>query len=775
LRHPRAWRPHPPWQVALLLCACAFPSLAAAQSPPQVGVDAPASAIIPPKPLGSVEVRYPEGAAGDCVVLLHLLVTAEGHVGDAVAMSGDEPFATVAREAALSWRFEPALRDGKPVAARIRFEVRFVQPAPVVDPEPAPVPDTPPVPTAPTAAPSAAAPASPPPRLPVTVFVHGEKPPPAVRSFTRAEVRQLPGAFGDPFRALEALPGVTPMISGIPFFFVRGAPPGNVGYYLDGIRVPLLYHVALGPSVIHPAIVSRVDLHAGGYPAQFGRFTGGIVAAETTEPALALRGEASVRLTDAGLLVEDAWSQGQTTASVGGRYSYTAAALSLLSPEVVLSYWDYQLRAARRLTDKDSVGVFAFGAYDFLGEKQQGETDTILGTEFHRLDLRYDHRPSDDEHLRVAVLLGVDRTRGDEDGVYLRDQLAGARLEWKRRQQDDLWLRAGADVTIDVYDVVPPSGDDDDPEDDDREQFRDLFPTRTDAAFGAYISAAIAAAPRVTVTPGVRADLYHSDGATAVGVDPRLSAEFELSDTLRWEHALGIVHQPPAFAIPVPGFQVGGLQGGLQRAAQWSSGVHADLPQDVTASVTVFQNAFFEMTDAIGLARASGGNFGDNLQQRSLGRSVGLEVYLRRRLTHRLGGFLSYTLSRSTRSVGRVSAPSSFDRTHVLHVAAAYDLGRQWRAGTRFTYYSGFPAELTDEAWLAGREAGRSPGFYRVDGRVEKRWRINEAGAWWGLVFEVLNATLQKEVVDYECDVSSCEAREIGPVTIPSVGAEAAF
>ncbi|PKN32061.1 MAG: energy transducer TonB, partial [Deltaproteobacteria bacterium HGW-Deltaproteobacteria-20] len=437
--------------------------------------------------------------------------------------------------------------------------------------EPAPGPDTPAVPTAPTAASAAA----PPPRLPVTVFVHGEKPPPAVRSFTRAEVRQLPGAFGDPFRALEALPGVTPMVSGIPFFFVRGAPPGNVGYYLDGIRVPLLYHVALGPSVIHPAIVSRVDLHAGGYPAQFGRFTGGIVAAETTEPALALRGEASVRLTDAGLLVEDAWSQGQTTASVGGRYSYTAAALSLLSPEVVLSYWDYQLRAARRLTDKDSVGVFAFGAYDFLGEKQQGETDTILGTEFHRLDLRYDHRPSDDEHLRVAVLLGVDRTRGDDDGVYLRDQLAGARLEWKRRQRDDLWLRAGADVTIDVYDVVPPSRDDDDPEDDEREQFRDLFPTRTDAAFGAYISAAIAAAPRVTVTPGVRADLYHSDGATAVGVDPRLSAEFELSDTLRWEHALGIVHQPPAFAIPVPGFQVGGLQGGLQRAAQWSSGVHA--------------------------------------------------------------------------------------------------------------------------------------------------------------------------------------------------------
>ena len=61
------------------------------------------------------------------------------------------------------------------------------------------------------------------------------------------EVRQVPGAFGDAFRVMEALPGVTPLVSGLPFFFVRGAPPGNNGYYIDGIRVPLLYHVGAGP------------------------------------------------------------------------------------------------------------------------------------------------------------------------------------------------------------------------------------------------------------------------------------------------------------------------------------------------------------------------------------------------------------------------------------------------------------------------------------------------------------------------------------------------
>ena len=78
---------------------------------------------------------------------------------------------------------------------------------------------------------------------------------------------------------------------------------------------------------------------------------------------------------------------------------------------------------------------------------------------------------------------------------------------------------------------------------------------------------------------------------------------------------------------------------------------------------------------------------------RSLGSSVGLELFVRRPLTRRLGGFVSYTLSRSMRSIGAESFPARFDRTHVFNLALGYDLGRNWRAGTRFVVYTGFPAE----------------------------------------------------------------------------------
>ena len=68
----------------------------------------------------------------------------------------------------------------------------------------------------------------------------------------REEAREIPGAFGDPARFVEAMPGVVPTTSGLQAFYIRGAPPETTGYFIDGVPVPVLYHIGFGPSVIHP-------------------------------------------------------------------------------------------------------------------------------------------------------------------------------------------------------------------------------------------------------------------------------------------------------------------------------------------------------------------------------------------------------------------------------------------------------------------------------------------------------------------------------------------
>ena len=105
-----------------------------------------------------------------------------------------------------------------------------------------------------------------------------------------------------------------------------------------------------------------------------------------------------------------------------------------------------------------------------------------------------------------------------------------------------------------------------------------------------------------------------------------------------------------------------------------------DLPEAITATATVFDNLYFNMNDALG---SSAGDIGDNLlsNQRALGHAVGFEVFIKRNLTKRLGGFLTYTLSRSTRMLDGCTFPDAFDRTHVANAALAYNLGPELASG----------------------------------------------------------------------------------------------
>jgi hypothetical protein len=193
-----------------------------------------------------------------------------------------------------------------------------------------------------------------------------------------------------------------------------------------------------------------------------------------------------------------------------------------------------------------------------------------------------------------------------------------------------------------------------------------------------------------------------------------------------------------------------------------------DRPPPGKLTLTVFDNVFQNMSDTLGVSQ---GNVIDNSlkEQRSLGSAVGGEVYIKRKLTKRFGGYISYTISRSARSVDREHFLSAFDRTHVANVAVAFDLGKLWRAGTRFTIYTGTPVIAPGGNGLIppprSLSPDRDPLFYRLDLRLEKRWNLTKT-TWLSFVAEVLNTTLNTEVL---------QGQTIGPVTIPSVGVEGAF
>src|SRR5205823_4009400 len=107
--------------------ACVVAALAIAFAPRASQADEAraAEAAIPPRPIDTPDVPYPEHGKGDAVVILRLTVDGEGKVTRAKAASGAEPFASAAEAAAMGWRFVPARRGERAVASIVSLEIVF--------------------------------------------------------------------------------------------------------------------------------------------------------------------------------------------------------------------------------------------------------------------------------------------------------------------------------------------------------------------------------------------------------------------------------------------------------------------------------------------------------------------------------------------------------------------------------------------------------------------------------------------------------------------------
>ena len=393
-------------------------------------------------------------------MVLELVVGTDGGVRSAVVLEGEEPFAELARTAALGWRFAPATRDGTAVSAKIRIRVELRR-----RPRNEPPPVEANAPDASSTAPPAGSPsdagapvdAAKPPAEEIAedVVVRGARPLAPHVQLLAAEVREIPGAFGDPFRALEAMPGVVPIVSGLPYFFIRGAPPGDTGYFIDGIPVPGLFHFGVGEAVFSPGLVERVGLYPGAYPARFGRLRGGILSGDAVPPADKLHGEVTVRLLDTGALVEAPFANGHGDALVSGRYGYPGLLLSVADPNVGLQYWDYQARAGYRFDDGSRIALFGFGSFDSVSGRENGNSgplQQVLGIAFDRVSARYTRPTRYAGELRVEVTVGRDQTEvGSSPAMTLYSQTYSLSGTWTFHPNDANRVRIGADMVFEPY------------------------------------------------------------------------------------------------------------------------------------------------------------------------------------------------------------------------------------------------------------------------------------------------------------------------------------
>ncbi len=566
------------------------------------------------------------------------------------------------------------------------------------------------------------------------------------RTITIEEIRRVPGTFGDPLKVIQTLPGAARTPFGTGFLIIRGADPEDSGVYIDGIRVPIIYHLTGTTSVLSPELIEAVDYLPGGYGVQYGRTMGGTVDVRTrTEFSETPKIVWGTDILDSQIYFEGQLGKNkQHGLAVGARRSYIDVFLPLVTANTGFTlkprYWDYQVKYMPDLPSKQRLSFFLYGFDDVLevgtpddvaqGADQDTQGDLSVQYSSHRLLMNYRDEVSDDLTVDLTPSFGIDGFSsglGAEFGLGSTQYLSQMRGQLTYELSPEVDVVPGIDLLAASYRFEFNSAVQ-------FEAIDDPLAEREPVGFdgrGLYVSPDIflkapirpleGGSDRWLITPGLRynATMIRSQGEvageeplpwfTTVSMDPRILTRYAITDEVLWvKAATGLNHQPPQ---PQESIGIGGQSTtGYERAWSTSMGIE----HRVSPAIHWDLDLFYRKMSQLVIFNEAWTGFGDSpFLNGGDGRAYGMEVIARHDPTGRFFGWVSYTLSRASRrdsetcaGVDVPDAPSNndlvgvgpcwflfdFDQTHIFSAQAGYDLPRDFGVSAQIQYVTGNPA-----------------------------------------------------------------------------------
>lgn len=591
---------------------------------------------------------------------------------------------------------------------------------------------------------------------------------PATRmSFRGAETSNTPGTAGDATRVVAAQPGVMRSPFGVGFFAVRGTSFENTGLLVEGFPVPVLYHFAAGPSVLPTRLISSLDFYPGGYPAQFGRYSGGIVSVEVAAPEVDRRTiDAEVSIFGASAAVTAPLAGNRGTASVGVRRSYYDLLLPIVFPSVTLNFGDAQAVVDWKLSDRTRAQLIVMGStdvYDRSDQRRAAGASTLnrdgIQVHFFRVIAKIEHRYTGGFALSFSGMVGADDIRfasADTGRPDTNIRYGGATVGERASIRVPLgaqWsLGAGIDTLATLFrssvtfpellgaSITPT------PQANRYATYAEADVTQWDVTPWAEVSGRVGI---LDASVGARASYLHSGGKNYWLFDPRAVFRLALDRRTTLVLSSGLFNQPAPFFALVPLLGNGAL--GPQTSWQSSVGVESRLDEGYDLRATFFATRLWNLprpTNQL-IEERDGRVSRILLTDNGEGFASGVELYVRRRLARGVFGWLSATWSRAERWLpGGAPYPFSLDQAFVLNAAASWEINSRWRVGARFSLSTGTPTNRVYDASFDSdastfrpnysAEGERLPLFHQLDLRLDYRFR--SLGADMNFYVDVLNA-----------------------------------
>jgi TonB family protein len=624
---------------------------------------------------------------------------------------------------------------------------------------------------------------------------------------TRVEAesaRRVAGTQGDVLKIVENMPGVARAAAGSGDVVVWGAAPEDTRVYVDGVRVPALYHYGGLRSVVHTDLVQSVELVPGAYAAPYGRGLGGLVTVDTRDPDdERLRESLQLDLLDASAAVQG--SVGERVRVAGAvRRSHLHDVLSGgISEDVeeffpIPRYYDASARVRYEPSNAEWIELGGLLSNDSV-TRRIGEDDPQTRRSetreigFDRLFVRYRSEPGDGSRVTIVPWLGRDRAslRGAFGTTPVEQEvdstLYGLRAAWSGPLLAGVTLNAGLDIEVLRAEASREGSVSAPPREGDARVFGQ--PPADQVNADDWTATAGSAAPyaeldvalfdeRWHLVPGLRLEPFFSgvnrrrpaeSSAADVGafsadlsVQPRLSTRLAVSPELTVKAAYGRYRQPPraedlssVFGNPLLGT---------------SDATHYLVGGELTPFGTLGVEAtlFYSSSEHLPVRNPlPSPRVAETLLGLGEGRSYGAQLLVRRNLGDGWFGWLAYTLQKSERkdAPGAGWRPFDFDQTHVLTALLSYELGAGFDLGARVRVASGYPRTPVIgtyfdarrdqfEPILGDKNSIRIPTFWQGDIRASKRWEF--AGSRLEAYLDVQNVTNHQnaEEIVYAADYS---------------------
>ncbi len=611
-----------------------------------------------------------------------------------------------------------------------------------------------------------------------------------------AVVDKVPGAMGDAMAVVQNFAGVSRVQAGSGKLVVRGSAPHDTQVFVDGTRVPVMYHFMGLRSVLPVGMIDNLEFYPGNFSPAYGRGIGGVVdvGIKKLDPPR-FGGTFDINLLDAGLYLE-APLTGKLYVAASARRSYVDAVLGAIIPKdapiTALSlprYYDYQFLANYRPSPAHDFRLFFFGSDDSFAALLRNPTNvgteissnqTSLASNFNRALLSYRYVPNDrfDNNLRLSY--GRDKINATLfqfyenatiDTLTLRDTV---HMQWSKR----LALSAGIDLmNVRISGSASGPAPTRDGQEEGSVDFGEVQTTKMsgDNTFlpGAFVELELRPTPKLLILPGMRLDYFSDTGQFTTA--PRLTVRYDLRPTLTLKGGVGLFHQAPAFDQINRDFGNPDLK--TERALHYSAGVEWRPVQSLTLDVTGFYKDLDHMVSPTKATVERDGIISPlRYDNGGAGRVYGGE-FVARYQTPKFNAWLAYTLSRSER---RDSGRTDYrlfnqDQTHILTAFATYEFWHNWEFGARFRLISGNPTTpVVGSVYNAAADryyptfgsqySSRMPAFAQLDLRLDKKWVFKN----WMLstyvdVQNVLNRA-NPEAMQYNHDFSKKQVRQGLPV-----------